>query len=74
MIFQYQGNCAQPSDVSPRTGNQLKNEPPANRTINRIANRNPGMAKPTMMTPEVHVSNGVPSFTALRIPSGIEIR
>ncbi len=42
--------------------------------IRRIANRNPGIAKPTMMTAEVQVSNFDPSFTALRIPSGIEIR
>ena len=27
-----------------------------------------------MITPEVHMSNGEPSCTALRMPSGIEIR
>ena len=27
-----------------------------------------------MIAPEVHVSKGVPSFTALRIPKGMEIR
>ncbi len=74
MIFQYQGNCDQPSEVRPRSGKMLKNEPPANRMISRIANRNPGIAKPTMITAEVQVSNFEPSLTALRMPSGIEIR
>src|SRR5271154_3977102 len=74
MIFQYQENCDQPSDVSPRSGKILKKEPPANRMIRRIANRNPGIAKPTIITAEVQVSNFEPSITALRIPSGIEIR
>src|SRR5215469_13285865 len=74
MIFQYQGNCDQPSEVNPRNGKMLKNEPPANRMIKRIANRNPGIAKPTMITADVQVSNFEPSFTALRMPSGIEIR
>src|SRR6185312_14536151 len=74
MIFQYHGNCAQPSEVRPRSGNRLKNEPPANRMIKRIANKKPGIAKPTMITAEVQVSNFDPSATALRMPSGIEIR
>src|SRR3977135_179326 len=73
-IFQYQGKGAQPSDVRPRSGKKLKNEPPANRMIRRIANKNPGIAKPTMITAEVQVSNFDPSITALRMPSGIEIR
>ena len=33
-----------PSEVSPRNGNQSKNEPPANRMISRMANRKPGIA------------------------------
>ena len=74
MIFQCHGNCSQPSEVSPRSGKMLQNEPPENRMINRIANRNPGIAKPTMMTAEVQVSKREPSLTALRMPSGIEIR
>src|SRR3569623_373280 len=40
--------------------------------ISRIANMNPGIAKPMMMTAEVHVSKREPSATALRMPSGIE--
>jgi predicted transcriptional regulator len=44
----------------------LKNEPPANRMISRIANRNPGIANPTMIIAEVQVSNLEPSITALR--------
>src|ERR1700676_1369945 len=74
MIFQYQGNWAQPSEVRPRSGKMLKNDPPANRMINRIANRNPGIANPTMITAEVQVSNFEPSMTALRMRGGIEIR
>ena len=35
------GNCDQPSEVSPRSGKILKNDPPANKMIKRIANRNP---------------------------------
>jgi hypothetical protein len=41
--------------------------------ISRIANRKPGIAKPTMMMAEVHIERE-PSATALRMPSGIEIR
>ena len=52
----------------------LKNDPPANRMMSRIANRKPGIAKPTTITAEVQVSKRDPSLTALRIPSGIEIR
>ncbi|CKY14299.1 Uncharacterised protein [Mycobacterium tuberculosis] len=51
-----------------------KNDPPANRMISRIANRKPGIAKPMMMMPDVQVSNFEPSWIALRIPSGIEIK
>jgi len=36
--------CDQPSEVRPRSGNQSKNEPPANSTISRMAKRKPGMA------------------------------
>ena len=43
-ILCHQVNCSQPSEVSPRSGKMLKNEPPANRMMSRIANRNPGMA------------------------------
>ena len=71
MIFQYQGKFDQPSEVRPRSGNQLKNEPPANRIMSRIANRKPGIAKPTMIAAEVQVSKREPSETALRMPSGI---
>src|SRR5206468_8511448 len=70
----YQGKLLQPSEVRPRKGKMLRNEPPANRMISRIANRKPGIAKPTMITADVHVSNFEPSWTALRMPSGIEIR
>jgi hypothetical protein len=42
--------------------------------IRRIANRKPGIANPMMITPDVQVSNRDPSWTALRMPSGIEIR
>src|SRR3954466_7588660 len=74
MIFRHHDMSAQLSDVSPRSGNQSKNEPPANSTISRMANRKPGTAYPTMIRAEVHTSNGAPSSTALRMPSGIEIR
>ena len=36
--------ASQFSEVRPRSGNQSKNEPPANSTISRMANRKPGMA------------------------------
>src|SRR5579872_1900576 len=74
MIFQYHGKVDQPSEVKPRSGKMLRKEPPANRMISRIANRKPGIAKPMMITAEVQVSNFDPSCTALRMPSGIEIR
>ena len=40
----HHGSCDQLSDISPRSGNQSKKEPPANRMISRMANRNPGIA------------------------------
>jgi hypothetical protein len=52
----------------------LRNEPPANRMISRIANRKPGIANPMMIAAEVQVSKREPSATALRTPSGIEMR
>src|ERR1700754_3783241 len=72
MIFQYHGNCDQPSEVRPRSGKMLKNEPPAKRMISRIENRKPGMAKTMMITADVQVSNFDPP--ANRMNSRISTR
>ena len=42
--------------------------------INNIANRNEGIAFPIITTALDHISNFLPSLTALKIPSGMDIK
>ena len=42
--------------------------------MSRMANRKPGIALPTMTTPDDQTSKRDPSRTALAMPSGIDIR
>ena len=54
---------------------EAENEvPPAKKTIKKTANRNTGIADPTITANEVHMSKEEPSVTAFFIPSGMAIR
>ena len=61
-------NYANANNLNP--DNQLQHH----NMISNIANKNEGTAFPTTTITLDHISNFLPSFTALYIPRGIEIK
>lgn len=67
--FPSQDISSQLSEVRPWRGNQCRYVPPAKKTIKKTANRNTGIADPTITANEVHMSKEEPSVTAFLFPA-----